>query len=373
MSKLRLDLLPEEHSAPLLSNPLRNGLLLAGIAAAVTQQHLPGVIQPVTTLAAARANLLTAAARLNFVSAQFACTAAAAAAQQDKDRALGALGPSPGLSPAKCDSPGFRGTCRAPAARLSSPARSRGRSSASSSPVKAGSYRSRSRSVSPNRAYKGGLYCGSGGTGILLDTNSSCRCFVMVAAGPGVHGLTGGPAAAHQQPQRQHGELVSVLCGPASSCGCDCWACQQLQGSVLEHAVLQLLELVMAGDTSCMWGLLYALQQAYPVVPGISGQGLASPVKKASGAAGRARQPSSSLQKQRQQQQQQLCVAGSVRAAFKQPPEAVSAAAAATGCCWVSGSAACDVSIAGCIVVQSLQGPSWRSFQLPYTATEVTE
>jgi hypothetical protein len=353
LSKLRLDVLPEEYTAPLLSNPLRNGLLLAGVAAAVTQQPLPGIHQPVTTLAAARDNLLTAAARLNLVSAQFACAAAVAAAQQDKDQALGALGPSPRQGSASCDSPGFRGLRARSGARFSSPVRTRGRRS---SPVQERSYRSRSCSVSPNRAYQGGLYSGSGCTGIGLDTNSSCGCFAVVAAGPGVHGLTSGVATAHQRQQvhrrqqQQHGELASLLCGPASSCGCDCWACQQLQGSVLEHAVLQLLELVMAGDTSCVWGLLYALQQAYPVVQCISSQGPPSPVKKPGSAAGRARQASSSPQKL--QQQQHLGAAGADKD---------------------SGSAAGDVSSAGCIVVEPLQGPSWRGFQLPYTAAELTK
>jgi hypothetical protein len=114
--------------------------------------------------------------------------------------------------------------------------------------------------------------------------------------------------------------------------------------------VLQLLELVMAGDTSCVWGLLYALQQAYPVVQCMSSQGPPSPVKKPGSAAGRARHAFSSPQKLHQQQH--LGAAGADKD---------------------SGSAAGDVSSAGCIVVEPLQGPSWRGFQLPYTAAELTK
>jgi hypothetical protein len=111
----------------------------------------------------------------------------------------------------------------------------------------------------------------------------------------------------------------------------------------LEHAVLQLLELTLAGDTSCMWGLLYALQQAYPVVPD-SQQGAASPVRGAAGAArGTAKQRrNGSPQKQLQQEEQQ---------------QQSAAAAGAAG--------------SGRVTVQPMQGPSWRSFKLPYTAAEL--
>lgn len=179
----------------------------------------------------------------------------------------------------------------------------------------------------------------------MLDSASTCRCLLVVATGPGLAG-----SCAQEQPWQQQGcgELASVLCSPASSCCCDCWACQQLQGSVLEHAVLQLLELTLAGDTSCMWGVLYALQQAYPVVPS-SRQGPASPVRGAGGAArGRAKQGrTGSPQKQQARQLQQ------------QQEEEQQSAAGASG----AGS--------GRITVQPLQGPSWRRFQLPYTAAEL--
>jgi hypothetical protein len=376
LSRMRLDLLPEEPSQPLLLNPLRNGLLLAGIAAALTLQPLSGIFQPVSTLAAARANLLAAAARLGMVSTRFACSAAAAAARRDKEEALGMQGSSdnrPCLWVDK-DSPRSKGgLMRGPTGGLvglRSPvwcAGVRG-SSAASSPVRQGC---RSRSASPNRCYsyqRAGGYAarpGSGGNGLALDPGSTCGCFVVAATGPaGVHGMMGdgGPSqhlpSGQSQHQHQFQQQQVGLCGPASSCCCGCWACQQLEGTVLEHAVLQLLELVMAGDTSCMWGLLYALQQAFPVIP--DDPRMCSPVRRQQSSP--CRQP---VRAQHQQQQEG-------RGHGRQGGAGAAAAAAATA---RGGGAAGGLlsSSSACTVVQPLQGPSWRTFQLLYTAAELKE
>lgn len=380
LSRMRLDLLPEEPSQPLLLNPLRNGLLLAGIAAALTLQPLSGIFQPVSTLAAARANLLAAAARLGMVSTRFACSAAAAAARRDKEEALGMQGSSdsrPCLWVVK-DPPGSQFGQRGPTrgvVGLRSPVRCAGvrGSSAASSPVRQSC---RSRSASPYRCYSyqraGGYPArpGSGGNGLVLDPGSTCACFVVAATGPaGVQGIMGDGGSSqhlpggqhyHQHQYQQQQQQLVGLCGPASSCCCCCWACQQLEGTVLEHAVLQLLELVMAGDTSCMWGLLYALQQAFPVVP--DHPRMCSPAR---------RQLSPCRQPVRPQQQQQQQAAQEGRGPGRQGGAGAAAtAAAARG----GGGAGGLLSSSGaCTVVQPLQGPSWRTFQLPYTAAELKE
>lgn len=371
LSRLRLDLLPDEPSQPLLSNPLRNGLLLAGIAAGVTLQPLPGIQQPVKSLAAARANLLKAASHLSLVCSSFAAAAAAAAAQRDKDEALRgqALASSlTGQGLAVHGSPGFR--AGSGGTLPGSPVRGRARSgltscSRSSSPLKAFEQQRRhsgSRNGSPNRSGLGQRDSRSGSYGgALLDvTSSSCQCFTVVAAGPGAHSLAGEPVHLADE--------ASVLCGPASSCGCDCWACQQLDGTVLEHAVLQLLELVIAGDLSCIWGLMYALQQSFPVARTSHRAG--SPTKAAAAAASKAAQqadtmPSNPARDHQQQRQQKLQGAGKER-------QGSSCGVAAGRKGSESVGVKCGGS-SGCIVVQPLQGPSWRSFLLPYTADELQE
>jgi len=368
LSRLRLDLLPDEPSQPLLNNPLRNGLLLAGIAAGVTRQPLPGIHQPVKSLAAARANLLKAASHLSLVCSSFAAAAAAAAAQRDKDEALKGQASASSLTGqglAVHGSPGFR--AGSGGTLPGSPLRGRARSgltscSSSSSPLKAFEQQrshSGSRNGSPNRSGLGqrDSRCGSYG-GVLLDvTSNSCQCFTVVAAGPGAQSLAGEPVHLADE--------ASVLCGPASSCGCDCWACQQLDGTVLEHAVLQLLELVIAGDLSCIWGLLYALQQSFPVAR--TGHRASSPTKAASAAASKATSadtmPSNPAKDHQQQRQQKLQVPGkekqgsSCGVAGRKGSEGVGLKC--------GGSSGC--------VVQPLQGPSWRSFLLPYTADELQE
>jgi hypothetical protein len=83
-------------------------------------------------------------------------------------------------------------------------------------------------------------------------SRAGCACFVAAAAAAtGIGGFAGGGAA---------------FC---SGCDCGCSLCANLAGagSVTDHAVLGLLERVLAGDSSCMWGLLHALQQVFPVAP----------------------------------------------------------------------------------------------------------
>ena len=401
--KLRLDLLPDEHTLPLLNNPLRNGLLLAGIAAAVTLQPLAGIHQPVHSLAAARSNLLAAASHLGLISSSFAVNAAAAAAKRDKAEAhssgqalLGgsaAVLQSQGSGPSG-GSPGFR--AGAGGVLHGSPIRGRGRGAAGSAGICPSSSCSSSplrphfstRSLSPKRSYyfnaaKSSSYsAGGGGGGIVLDVSSSCECFVVVAAGPGVNSLAGGAAAAAGDlADGAAAGAMSSLCGPASSCSCDCWACLALDGTVLEHAVLQLLELVIAGDVCCMWGLLYALQQAFPVVRRVSScagspQRLAvGPVTSSSSTTTKGRQkPGSTLAAHHQQQQQKQATSEGSSASKGQGSgggrkvPAGSARASGSG---ASGSV--GGSAGGCVVVQPLRGPSWRTFQLPYNAAELQE
>lgn len=412
LCKLRLDLLPDEHTQPLLSNPLRNGLLLAGIAAAVTAQPLPGIHQPTKTLASARNNLLTAASHLGLISGRFAQSAAAAAAQRDKDEAL-APKCLPGASSSSSrvqsttGSPGFKAGAAGARVLLpggSSPVRRRARSTGmlagsfcgSSSSISPTRERSRHSShhhhrnnnsssacVSPNRSYShfsssSGSRLDSGWGGLMLDTSTSCDCFVSVAAGPGVHSLSDGVSGSDWGGAGRHGggddpAPSSLLCAPASDCGCDCWACQVLDGTVLEHAVLQLLELVVAGDNSCMWGLLYALQQAFPVVPSTHSLS-SSPQRRVGGgasaaASGKGRQAHSSQAKPPPPQQQQRAVQGEGRQRSSHGDKAkqgTDSSQGTVGCVQGAGGG-------GCIVVQPLQGASWRRFQLPYTAQELQE
>lgn len=398
LSKLRLDLQPDEHTAPLLSNPLRNGLLLAGIAAAVTSQPLPGIHQPVNTLAAARSNLLVAAARLGLLSSGFAAAAAAAVLERDRFEALAAS--SSASAPHHQHHPyGLRGH-GALRARSSSPGRlmavggaagcspvriQRAPSSSGSnnccyggggsgtSPLKQlrGRSHSRSRSRSPNPCSYKGSSCGGGGcAGLTLDDVERCGCFAAVATGPGVSPAT----SAHWEPagrllHEQGAGDSSVLSSPASSCCCDCWACAHLQGTVLEHGVLELLEMCVAGDTSCMWGLLYALQQVFPVVPAAAGKPQpGSPTKqqqlKAQGDGVSARKPGAASTRGVHG------VSGSAGNKHSLRPDRGSASG--PGAAGASSSSQHN-SNSGCITVQPLQGPSWRSFQLPYNAAELAE
>jgi hypothetical protein len=391
LSRMRLDLLPEELTAPLLSNPLRNGLLLAGIAAAVTQQPLHGICQPVTTLAAARSNLMVAAAALGLVSPAFAAAAAAAAARRDQaDAHTAAQDPGglrqgcagQGLSPDA--RPGFKGSVGS-----SSPVRGRCHSS-SRSPVRGGP---RSLSGSPTRGYPGSRTADSC-SGMALDGSNSCWCFAAVATGPGgLHSSMVGAWGHGSHDGRGTEPAAPVLCDPASSCCCGCWACQQLSGTVLEHAVLQLLEFVLVGDTSCMWGLLYALQQAFPVMLGmdVHNPRAKSPAHAADArVAGRARQaPSGDTVQQQQQQGPSSGASTGTGQSVKPQQHSVKAPGLGTAAGAVkasgtklgsgvprgthSSSGGSSGSSSGCVVVQPLQGPNWRSFLLPYTAGELQE
>jgi hypothetical protein len=266
----------------------------------------------------------------------------------------------------------------------SSPVRRRCHSS-SRSPVRGCS---RSRSVSPNRSYPGGRAADSC-CGMALDGSNTCGCFVAVATGPGgLHSSMAGTWGPGAQDSTHSDPAAPVLCDPASSCCCGCWVCQQLAGTVLEHAVLQLLEFVLVGDTSCMWGLLYALQQAFPVVLGSS---LSSPCAKSparaadAGASGRARQGHIGVTAQQRQQGPRSSSSSTGTAQAVKPQhsvqgsgaEAVKASGAKQGLGVPNRTNSSSSSSGGCssacIVVQPLQGPSWRSFLLPYSAVELQE
>jgi len=60
LSSLSLDLLPEEETAPMLENPLRNGVLLCDVAAAVTGAPIPNATCEPPDQQAARSNILLA-------------------------------------------------------------------------------------------------------------------------------------------------------------------------------------------------------------------------------------------------------------------------------------------------------------------------
>ncbi|KAF5839199.1 hypothetical protein DUNSADRAFT_1336 [Dunaliella salina] len=60
LSSLSLDLLPEEETAPMLENPLRNGVLLCDVAAAVTGAPIPDATCEPPDQQAARSNILLA-------------------------------------------------------------------------------------------------------------------------------------------------------------------------------------------------------------------------------------------------------------------------------------------------------------------------
>jgi hypothetical protein len=226
---LHLGRLLEQHlqqpQQPLLANPMCNGLLLAGIAEAVSQHHSQPLAtipqRPVTDLAAARGNLLAAASRLGMVSGGFAAAAGAVAAARDRAVAGGSGAASSPLAERGREWRSIASTGR------SSPLGGERRTA----PSLGGRSPSRSRR-SPGR----GSYA------------AACVCFTATAAA--ATGACG---------------FAAVATG-ACSCGCDLCACSsatQLGGSVAEHAVLHLLEGVLAGDAACQWGLLFGLWQTY--------------------------------------------------------------------------------------------------------------
>jgi hypothetical protein len=119
-------------------------------------------------------------------------------------------------------------------------------------------------------------------------------------------------------------------------------------GSVLEHAMFQLLEAVLTGDSGAMWGLLYALQQRCPVPD--------TPAATAATATTRRLRP----------QQQQMKQRAAVTPALVAPAAAAAAAAgdAVPGGAGFAGFG-CGSSL---VAVRPLVGPSWRQFKLPYSA-----
>jgi hypothetical protein len=125
-------------------------------------------------------------------------------------------------------------------------------------------------------------------------------------------------------------------------------------GTVLEHAMFQLLEAVLAGDAGAMWGLLYALQQRCPA-PGPSA------VRSRTGSS---RGPGS--------QQRQKAAAAPHPAASSQAmlvsAQAAAAAEAVPGGAWFAGFG-CGSSL---LTVRPLLGPSWRTFKLPYSAHDLS-
>jgi hypothetical protein len=124
-------------------------------------------------------------------------------------------------------------------------------------------------------------------------------------------------------------------------------------GTVLEHAMFQLLEAVLAGDAGAMWGLLYALQQRCPA------PSLTAARSRSSSTGG-----SSVLQRQK---------AAAAHAAVSSQALVVSTPAAAAAEAVPGGAGfagfGCGSSL---LTVRPLVGPSWRSFKLPYSAHDLS-
>lgn len=388
LGKLRLDLLPGEATAPLLSNPVRNGLLLGAIAAALTGQTLTAVAQPVNDIPTARYNLLRAAGHLGMVSVCFAAEAAAAAAENDREDALRASSPEVGTAGAAgagvaSGSPTSRGRSRSKSRSRSRGAEGRSSKSCSTEQSSSKSRKSHlsptpSARRTPGAAAVDGAAFGSTIGGALGSLTPEAVGINAVAAAVATRACMSPRLRRRRRLQQQHhqhfpepgrdwrqqrscsptaapGGLLTSLCcecfaaaaaGGCSvigssaeagmGCSCSCWCCETLPGgTVLEHAVFQLLEAVLAGDSGAMWGLLYALQQRCPA-PATARQQL--------------------LQQQRRKQQQ-----GEDNGGISSTHQEEGAAPAVLG--YSSGT--------GLVSVKPLVGPSWRGLKLPYSAEEM--
>jgi hypothetical protein len=317
LSKLRLDLVPSELSTSLLRHPIRNGLLLAGVAAALTGESLSAVACPVKSLAAARGNLLRAAAHLGMIGSSFAtAAAAAAAAKQDQAAAAAAAAPAVGGRSRSCsrDRSGSRSV---------SPCREHGWcASVEWWQLPGGQQGCSGRDISPGRNNRNSSSCTTAAD--AKDGAAVCECFYAAAAATAAGGIQGSVAG------------LQILTATGTCC-CSCWCCTLLEGkgSMLEHAVLQLLEQVLAGDGISMWGLLYALQQRWPVPLS------AAPFTSQAGLAIR------QLQRRRQMQQQLH---------LQQRRQQGAAGTRGRG---------------SLVTVQPHTGPCWRTFQMPCSAQEL--
>jgi hypothetical protein len=391
---LRLDLLPGEASASLLSNPIRNGLLLACIAAALTGQSLTAVAQPVRDIPTARYNLLRAVAHLGMIGVEFAAGAAAVAAEADREDALQAGSPdqlghaAAAAAGGGASSPTFRSRC-CTHSRSRSRSRSRGR-------------RQHSRSRSPNRRPDNSSSTDQLALAIMPDRNVSSAAVsklhvrdgplaiidAAAAAAAAQHACASPRARRQRRLQQQQqgspetwpdwrqqragsptlgpGDLLQTICCDcfsaaaagscderSCSCSCCCWGCSMLPGgTVLEHAMFQLLEAVLAGDAGAMWGLLYSLQQRCPA-PGPTA------------ARSRSSKAAGSLQRQK--------AAAAPHAAVSSQALVVSAPAAAAAEAMPGGAGfagfGCGSSL---LTVRPLVGPSWRCFKLPYSAHDLS-
>ena len=269
LGTLRVQLLQEEAVAPLLSNPLRNGLLYCDLAAVLTGVPVSGALAKPKDLSAARGNIVRALMHLGLIGQMCGMGALKAARAESMARAAAAASASSQLS-----SP------------MSSP-----RSSPRSSRLNGtGSSFSRPGSSRPGMA----------GGNVWGGQNAGCRDERWSDQGigypnsPRQWGTSPRAGRQHQWSQGDGGngphedlgitlgpELSTAILGAANGGGggggvlrsfcssaatlresSSCYS--RVQGSAVEQQLLGVVEGALKGEGSCVWGLLSGLRTHFP-------------------------------------------------------------------------------------------------------------